>query len=185
MVPLTALWVPILLSAVIVFVASSILHMVLPYHRSDYKKLPDEEKIMAAIRSANPPRGLYMFPNCSHKDMNSPESKEKFKLGPVGTMTMFPIGMPSMPKFLGLWFVYCLIVSGFVACLAGSVLAPGTAYLSVFHVAAIAAFMAYGIGILSNGIWKGMPWSVVIKEAIDGLIYALLTAGTFGWRWPH
>jgi len=33
MVPLTSLWAPILLSAVIVFVASSIMHMVLPFHR--------------------------------------------------------------------------------------------------------------------------------------------------------
>jgi len=23
-----------------------------------------------------------------------------------------------------------------------------------------------------------------LKEAIDGLIYALLMAGTFGWLWP-
>src|SRR6266851_8791731 len=44
MVSLSALWLPIVLSAVIVFVASSIMYMLLPYHRSDYRKLPEEDK---------------------------------------------------------------------------------------------------------------------------------------------
>ena len=51
MVPLTSLWLPILLSAVVVFAASSIIHMVLPYHRNDFKKLPDEEGFLAALRA--------------------------------------------------------------------------------------------------------------------------------------
>ena len=97
MVALTALWVPILLSAVIVFVASSIIHMVLPYHRSDYKKLPDEDKVTAALRSAGVTRGMYVFPYCTHKEMKSPEVVEKFKRGPVGLLTVFPSGTPAMP----------------------------------------------------------------------------------------
>jgi len=44
MVPIAALWIPILLSAVIVFVASSIIHMLLPYHRSDYGNAPGREQ---------------------------------------------------------------------------------------------------------------------------------------------
>ena len=36
MVGLAALWLPILLSAVIVFVASSLIHMVSGWHKSDY-----------------------------------------------------------------------------------------------------------------------------------------------------
>jgi len=185
MVPLTALWLPILLAAIIVFVASSIMHMLLPYHRSDYKKLPDEDKLCAAIRAAGVSRGLYMFPHCTHKDMKSPENIEKFKQGPVGTMTVFPSGPPAMPKFMGLWFVYCLVIGFFVAYLTGRTLPPGARYLAVHRVAGCTAFMAYGLGHLSNGIWKGQPWSVTIKEVIDGLIYGLLTGGTFGWLWPR
>ena len=185
MVPLTALWLPILLAAIIVFVASSIMHMVLPYHRSDYKKLPDEEKICSAIRTAGVQRGLYMFPHCTHKDMKSPETIEKFKQGPVGMMTIFPSGPPALPKFLGLWFVYCLIVGFFAAYLTGRTLPPGARYLAVHRVAGCAAFMAYGLSQLSNSIWKGQPWSVTIKELIDGLIYGSLTGGTFGWLWPR
>ena len=185
MVPLTALWLPILLAAIIVFVASFIMHMLLPYHRSDYKKLPDEDKICAAIRAAGVSRGLYMFPHCTHKDMKSPETIEKFKQGPVGIMTVFPSGPPAMPKFMGLWFVYCLVIGFFVAYLTGRTLPPGARYLAVHRVAGCTAFMAYGLGHLSNGIWKGQPWSVTIKEVIDGLIYGLLTGGTFGWLWPR
>jgi hypothetical protein len=185
MVPLTALWLPILLAAVIVFVASSIMHMLLPYHRSDYQRLPDEDKLMAALRAAGLKRGLYIFPFCTHKEMKSPAAIEKYNQGPVGMMTVFPSGPPAMPKFLAMWFVYCLIIGFFVAFLTGQTLAPGADHRAVFHAVGIAAFLAYGVGHLVNSIWAGQPWGVTIKHVIDGLVYALLTAGTFGWLWPH
>jgi hypothetical protein len=185
MVPLTALWLPILLSAVIVFVASSVMHMLLPYHRGDYQPLPDEDKVLAALRSAGLSRGLYIFPHTTHKDMKSPAMIEKYKQGPVGMITVFPTGQVNMGKFMGLWFGFCLIVSIFVAYLTGHTVAPGTDYLHVFRVAGTAAFLTYGLGNLSNGIWKGQPWGVVLKDVFDGLIYGLLTAGTFGWLWPR
>jgi len=185
MVSLFALWLPILLAAVIAFVASSIIHMVLPYHRSNYKKLPDEENIRKILRAAKLGPGLYHTPYCTHQEMNSPEAKAKFAEGPVALMTVYPSGPVNMGKFLGQWFAYLVVVGIFVAYLAGHMIAPGAPYRSVFRVVAVAAFLAYGIGILSNGIWKGQPWSVVAKEVFDGLIYSLLTAGTFGWLWPR
>jgi hypothetical protein len=185
MVSLTALWLSIVLSAVIVFVASFIMHMLLPYHKSDYRQLPDEDKLLAGLRAAGLKPGLYHFPYCSHKDMKSPAVMEKFKQGPVGMLTLFPSGPPAMPKFLGMWFAYCLVIGLFVAYLTGRTVAPGANYLAVFRVAGTAAFLAYGLGNLSNGIWKGQPWGVTLKEVIDGLVYALLTAGTFGWLWPR
>jgi hypothetical protein len=185
MVPLSALWLPIVLSAVIVFVASSVMHMVLPYHKSDYQKLPDEDKVLPVLRAAALKRGLYIFPFTTHKDMRSPAVIEKYNQGPVGMMTVFPSGPPVMGKFLGLWLGYCLIIGFFVAYLAAHTVVPGAHYLRVFRVVGTAAFLAYGLGSLSNGIWKGQTWSVTLKEAIDGLVYALLTAGTFGWLWPR
>jgi hypothetical protein len=100
-------------------------------------------------------------------------------------MTVFPSGLPAMPKFLGMWFAYCLIISFFVAYLTEGTVPSGANYRTVFRVAGTAAFLAYGLGQLSNGIWKGQPWSMTIKEVMDGLIYGLLTAGTFGWLWPR
>ena len=185
MVPLSALWLPIVLSAVIVFIASSIMHMVLPYHKNNYKRLPDEDKATATLRAQNLERGLYVFPFCTPKEMKTPAAIEKYKQGPVGFLTIMPPGPPAMPKFLGLWFVYCLLVGFFVAYLAGHTVTSGTSYLAVFRVVGTAAFLSYGLGILPNGIWKGQTWGMTIKEVIDGLIYALLTAGTFGWLWPR
>ena len=185
MVSITALWLPILLSAIIVFVASSIMHMLLPYPRSDYRQLPDEDKLLAALRPAGLQRGLYIFPFTTHKDMKSPAMIEKYKQGPVGMMTIFPSGPPPMPKLLAQWFVYCLLIGFFVAYLTGHALPPGAGHRAVFHRVAAAAFLGYGVGHLSNGIWAGQPWSVTIKHVIDGLVYALLTAFTFGWLWPR
>src|SRR5512137_1565136 len=120
---LFVLWLPILLSAVIVFVASSIMHMVLPYHRSDYSQLPGEDKILAVLRAAALKRGLYVFPFCTHKDMKSPALIEKQKQGPVGFLTIVPSGPPAMPKFLIQWFIYCLLIGFFVAYLTGHTVA--------------------------------------------------------------
>jgi len=157
MVSLSVLWLPIVVSAVIVFVASSIMHMLLKYHQSDCRQLPDEDKLRAALRAAGVKRGLYMFPYGSHKDMKTPAMQEKYKEGPVGFMTIFPSGPPALPKFLVMWFVYCLIIGFFTAYLTGHTVPAGANYLVVFRVAGTAAFMAYGLGLLSNGIWKGQP----------------------------
>lgn len=180
---LGVLWLPILLSAVIVFVASSIMHMLLPYHRNDCSRLPDEDKARTALQGT--PRGLYMIPYATHKEMKSPAQQEKYRQGPVAMLTVYPSGPPAMPKFLGMWFAYCLIIGFFAAYLTWHTVTPGSNYLAVFRVTGTAAFMAYGLGMISNGIWKGQPWSMTIKEVIDGLVYGLLTAGTFGWLWPR
>jgi hypothetical protein len=185
MVPLTALWLPILLSAVLVFIASSLIHMAIPIHKNDYRKLPDEDRVLDALRSTGitPGRG-YIFPYCTHKDMKSPESVEKFKRGPVGMLTIRPSGVPNMGKFLGQWFIYCIVISIFTAYLTSRTRAPGTEYLEVFRVAGTFAFAAYSLAFIQDAIWKGEDWGVTFKHVFDGLIYGLLTAGTFGWLWP-
>ena len=185
MTPLSALWLPIVLSAVIVFVASSIMHMLLPYHHGDYKQLPDEDNARAALRTSALKRGLYVFPFATHRDMKSPTLIEKYNQGPVGMMIVFPNGQPFIPKVLGLWFGYCFIIAFFVAYLAAHTIAPGMYYLAVFRIVGTAGFLAFGLGPLANVIWKGYPWGFVLKEVIDGLIYGLLMAGTFGWLWPR
>ena len=183
-VPLSALWLPILLSAIIVFVASSIIHMLLPYHRSDYRRLPDEDTVTAAIRAVNATPGNYHFPHCDHRQMRSPEMQEKFKRGPVGFITIRPSCAPGLGKFLAQWFVYCIVVGIFTACVTGGTQMPGTAYMKIFHFAGIIAFIGYSLALVQDAIWKGETWGVTFKYVLDGLIYALLTAGTFGWLWP-
>jgi hypothetical protein len=186
MVPIHALWLPILLSAVIVFVASSIIHMALPIHKSDYRKLPDEEKVLDGLRTAGVTPGReYRFPYCTQKEMKSPEAMEKFKRGPVGMLVIMPNGAMNMGKFLGQWFVYCVVVSIFAAYLTGRTRAPGAEYLEVFRVAGCTAFIGYALAQAQNSIWRGVTWGVTLKHMLDGLIFGLLTGGTFGWLWPR
>ena len=125
MVSLSALLLPIVLSAVIVFVASFVMHMLLTYHRSDYRQLPDEDKLLGALRGTKITPGLYVFPYYLPKDMKSPAAIEKYKQGPVGRMSIIPSGPPAMPKYLVLWFLYSLVVGFFVAYLTGRVLGRG------------------------------------------------------------
>ena len=185
MVSLAALWLPIVLSAVIVFIASSIMHVLLKYHQSDCYQIPNEDKFLALLRPANLKRGLYVFPYCLPKDMKSPTAIEKYKQGPVGFMTIMPSGPPAVAKFMVQWFFYCLLIGFFVAYLAAHTVPFGANYRAVFRIVGTAAFLAYGLGNVSNGIWKGQTWSMTIKEVIDGLVYGLLTSGTFGWLWPR
>jgi hypothetical protein len=185
MISLTALWLPILLSAVIVFVASSLIHMVLPWHKSDYPKVANEDKLMDAVRPLAVPPGDYMVPRpASMQDMKSPEFAEKMKKGPVMMLTVFPSGPTSMGRNLGMWFVFCLVISFFAAYIASRALHPGAQYLEVFRFAGATAFIGYSAALWPMSIWYRRAWSITIKSTIDGLIYGMLTAGTFGWLWP-
>lgn len=185
MVYLMDLWLPILLSGIVVFLASSVIHMVLPYHKGDFKKLPDEEAVMKSLRKEELPPGEYSFPRASSmKDMSSPEMVEKFNRGPVGMLKILPTGQPEMGKALLLWFVYCVVASLLTAYVTGRTLAPGTDYLSVFRVTSVVSFLAYSMAHASDSIWMGRSWSVTLKNFVDGFIYGLLTGGVFGWLWP-
>jgi hypothetical protein len=185
MVSLMSLWIPILLSAVIVFIASSLFHTVLPIHRNDFRKVPSEDSVMEALRKFDIPPGDYLVPCAANpKDMKSPEFIDKMTKGPVAFMTVMPSGRPSMGKSLAQWFVYCVIVSIFAAYITGRTLEPGVHYLRVFRVAGCMAFTGYSLALLQDSIWYRRAWSTTFKSVIDGLIYGLLTAGTFGWLWP-
>lgn len=185
MVPIAALWIPILLSAVIVFVVSSIIHMMLPYHRTDFGRIPDEDKVMEGLRKFNVPPGDYLMPCAgSPKEMGTPEFIEKMKKGPVALLTVVKSGPPSMAGNLVLWFVYCVVVGVFAAYIAGRAQPAGAHYLSVFRFAGCTAFVGYGLALWQNVIWYKRSWKATLKSTLDGLVYGLLTGGTFGWLWP-
>ena len=185
MVLITSLWLPILLSAVFVFIISSIIHTLLTYHNTDFGKVPQEEEVRDALGKFNIPPGDYVVP-CpeSSKQRNSPEFKEKLEKGPVAFLTIMPNGDPGMAKSLIQWFVYSVIVGIMAAYITGRILGPGAEYLEVFRFAGTTAFAAYSLALLQNSIWYNKSWSATLKSVFDGLIYSLLTAGTFGWLWP-
>jgi hypothetical protein len=168
-----------------VFVASAIIHMVLPFHRSDFRKVPGEDEVMAALRRFNIPTGDYLLPCAgSPKEMSAPGFVEKMTRGPVALMTIMPSGPPSMALPLAQWFVYCVVVSVFAAYIAGRALAPGAHYLAVFRFAGCTAFVGYSLALWQNSIWFKRAWTTTLKSTIGGLVYGLLTGGAFGWLWP-
>jgi hypothetical protein len=185
MVPLASLWLPILLSAVLVFIASSVIHMALTYHRTDYGKVPSEEQAMDALRKFNIPPGDYFMPRPSGPaEMKSPEYKKKVELGPLIVMTVMPPGGFPMGKRLAQWFLYTLVVGVFAGYVAGRALPPHAPYLTVFRFTGTVAFAGYALALWQDSIWYSRKWSTTFKSTFDSLVYALLTAGTFGWLWP-
>jgi len=186
MVPVMSLWIPILGSAVLVFAASSLLHMVLPWHRNDLRRVPKEDEVMNALRRFSLPPGDYFVPHASSPEASrSPEFVERMKKGPVIVMTVLPSGPPEMGTSLTLWFLFSVVVGIFAAYIAGRALQPGAHYLGVFRFVGCSAFMGYSLALLQHSIWYKRNWGTTTRSMIDGLVYALLTAGMFGWLWPR
>jgi len=179
------LWIPVLVSVVLVFVASSLIHMVLKTHNKDYRCLPGEEEVLTVIRAQAPAPGTYTFPYCvDMKEMGSDDTRAKFERGPVGMMTVMPNGVPPIGKALGQWVIYLRLVSVFVAYIGSASLVPGADYATVFRITGAAAFLPFVLGNMPASIWYGQPWSTTLRFAVDGVVYSLLVAGTFAGFWP-
>jgi hypothetical protein len=185
MVSLMSLWLPILLSAVFVFIASSLIHMVLGYHKNDYEQLPQQDQIMEAVRPFNIAPGDYVVPRAATMaDMKTPEFMEKMKRGPVFSMTVHPPGQWAMGGRLAQWFVFSIVVSLFAGYIASRTLPAGTEYLQVMRIVGTVAFAGYALGHIPESVWYNKKWSTTFKNMFDGLIYGFVTGGTFGWLWP-
>jgi len=183
--PFGSLWIPVVVSAIAVFVVSSVLHMALTYHKADYKALPNEEPVREALGKGSLPPGLYQLPYCpSAKQMQEPAHKAKYDQGPVAMITVLPNGMPGLPKYLGQWFAYCFLLSFTAAYVARHTLSYSTGGLLVMQITGAVAFVGYGFTNLIDSIWKGQPWSNTTRSLIDGVIYAVTTGATFCWLWP-
>jgi hypothetical protein len=186
MISLSALWLPILVSAVIVFVASSVIHMAPLWHKNDFPKMPREDEVLQALRPFAIPPGDYFIPRPYDRDtMKSPEFKEKVSKGPVAVMTVMPNGMFNMTSNLAQWFVFLVVVGIFVAYITSRTLGAGAPYLKVFQIAGATAFIGYSLALCELSIWYRRSWGLTLKGLFDGLIYGALTAGAFGWLWPR
>ena len=184
MVSLTSLWLPILLSAVLVFIASSVIHMVLRYHRSDYDKSSKEDAILDVLQGVPP--GEYVLPYMvGPESAKDPVIKAKIDRGPRAMLRVMSGTMAeSFRNALINWFIYALVVGLFAAYLTSRAHGPGTEYLEVFRFAATTAFLGYGLALAQESVWFGRRWSNTLRSMFDALIYGLLTGGIFGWLWP-
>jgi hypothetical protein len=180
------LWLPVVLCSVFVFFVSALIHMALPWHRDDYKKLPSQDPVMDALRPFSIPPGDYMVPRAEQmKDMRTPEFKEKMAKGPVIVMTVFPSGTWGIGKNLVLWFLYVLVISAFAAYLAFHTLPAGASVHHIIRVTGLTAFLGYAPALWQMSIWYRRSWVTTLKATIDGAVFAAVTAATFAWLWPR
>ena len=178
-----ALWLPIIVSAVLVFVASSVIHMVLGYHRNDYRKLPSEDAVMESLQQHDLPPGDYMVPHISDpKVMEDPAFKAKMEKGPLGFFTV--VSDWAMGTSLLQWFVYCLVVSTFSGVLTSQATHETFYPGEVFHFAALISFACYFLGLVQNSIWFKRSWKITLKYLLDSVVYAAATGAAFMWLWP-
>jgi hypothetical protein len=185
MADLFQLWLPILVSAVLVFVASSLIHMVFKWHNSDYRKLANEPAVAAALGASAPAPGLYSLPHCiDMKDMQAPDMQARFRSGPVAMITVRPPGMPAMGALLLQWFVFTLLLATAIAVLVLYTYGRRGNPAAIGHLAGVVAFLAYGAGSIPNAIWMGKPWGTVGKDLLDALIYGAVTGLAFWQLWP-
>ena len=185
MITITALWLPILLAAVAVFFVSSVMHMFLGYHWDDLRAPPQQDAILDALRGLNVPPGDYAMPKAdSMAHMRSAEYKAKIERGPVVLLNISKDGM-AMSRMLLQWFIYLLAVGICCAYIAGRELPAGASYLAVFRIVGFSAFMAYALALPQGSIWYRRNWRMTAFGMFDGLVFALLTGGMFGWLWPR
>ena len=179
------LWLPILVTAVLVFIASSLIHMVFKWHNADFKKLSNEDAVSAAIRAGSPAPGQYVLPHCADmKAMQAEEMQKKYIDGPIGLLTLRKNGPPSIGGSLIQWFVYTLVVAAIAGAIALRIFGvPGNAH-GAGHLVGLISFLTYAGGSVQASIWMGKPWISVVKDLFDGLIYATISGLIFMWLWP-
>ncbi|HVG86976.1 MAG TPA: hypothetical protein VM820_20810 [Vicinamibacterales bacterium] len=178
------LWIPILVGGLAVFVMSALVWTVLPHHRKEWRKLPNEEQVADAIRAGNVTPGLYHLPHMNDmKEMGSPEGIAKMNRGPLVYMTVAPTGMPTMGPMMAKSAIASIIIATFVAYVAWHSLPAGSEYLQVFRIVSAVGFMTYCLGSIPESIWFARPWSSFFLQAFDALLYGLVLGGVFGWLW--
>ena len=182
MTPVYDLWLPVLVSAVLVVSMSFVLHRLLNYHLRDYDRLANEDEVLDALERLGVPPGNYPMPlPTTRREMTSPAFMTKRERGPVWLNVMRPF---SMRKVLLEWFAYALAAGLLTAYLTARTHDPGAEPGEVAHFAGMTAFVGHSLALWQRSIWYQTKWSRTVRSTFDGLVYGVLTGLTFGWLWP-
>ena len=184
-ISLLQLWLPIVLSTFLAWIASGLIHMLIKYHNSDYQQLENEDEVMQAVQNGSPALGLHTFPYCiDMNEMKNEAVQERFRRGPVGILTVLPNGLPNMGQLMLQQISFFLAGCILIAYCATIALEPGASYMAVFRFVASVGFLTFGWAVIPFSIWFGHQWSLTAKYLVDALIYGGVVAGTFAWLWP-
>ena len=160
---IAAMIVPIIIASVLCFILSAIIWMAAPHHKNDWIRSVD-------IDLSNAEEGQYVIP----KDHMTADWY---------AFVFVKRGRHNMGKSMTFWFLQLLVVCAMVGYLVYHTLPRGTEYLQIFRVAGTAALLGFSGAMAHKSIWWGWRWSVTWKEIFDGLLYALIVAGSFAFYW--
>jgi hypothetical protein len=186
---LTQLWIPILASAAAVWIASAVVWMAMPHHKSDHSKLPDEQGFINALRAMNIPPGNYGIPHCGHNaDKNNPLMKECWEKGPMGSLTLWKTP-PNMGANMLWTFITYLALSAVLAYVGWTALGPAIAggdgsFMRIFRVMGAMGIAAYAFSHVPGSLWGGHYPRAIVMCVIDGVVYGLITGAIFAAMWP-
>lgn len=183
-VALLDLWLPIVVATVAGHFLSFVLWAVLPHHTPEWRKIPNESKMMDLIRDLPVPPGQYMFPNLAHSDFKDPEKRALYTRGPIGTLTVWP-GVSSMPRNMALTILFYLVSATAIAYLATIALEASADGFEVFRFTATVALLTFTFGGIPNGIWFRKSPRSMVTEFLDGVLMAALFGGVFSALWPE
>jgi len=183
MTPIT-LVLPILAATVAVFVLSLIVQTVMPWHKTDFGNVPDDETFLNAIRQLNIPPGDYCVPSPRLPDgSRNPDFVEKWAKGPSATMTVIPPS-DNMGRYMAQWFAFTLLVAAIAGWVTCTIVERTNDHHAVFHYSAIITFLSYSLGAWPLSIWYHRKWSTAFKSAFDAILYGVATGLVFSWLWP-
>lgn len=183
--PFGSLWLPVLVSAAVVWLASAIAHMALPHHKSDFSKLPSEAGVTDALRKLSLKPGQYLLPfMMDPKQLKDPEFCKRLEQGPLAMLRIRPNGVPKMGGQLFGYFIYCFVVSFITGYVARHTMHAGEGFHQVFRMTGTVAIASYTLANIPESIWMWRPWSVTVKNVADSVAYGLITAATFALLWP-
>ena len=184
-VSFASLWLPILLTTVGTFVISALVWMALPWHKGDFKGLPDEGAVRKVLLETGVGKGQWRIPFCARmEDMKRPEFLGLFETGPVGVLLLERPAKFAMGGRLLKTFVFFLFVAFYVAYVLRQGIEAGDSFMRVFQMGATVSFAAHLFGLVPEAIWFSMSWRRVVTTGIDALLYSLVTGAVFAWLWP-
>ena len=175
------LWLPILVSGVVLFFASVAAWMALPHHKPEWKGLPNEDALAQTIRDTQIAPGQYMFPFAGKsEDWKNEDTKRRMQAGPHGSLIVWPTAQ-SMGRNMLYTVIFFTVVNFVIAYLATMALGRGADFMSVFRFVGTAGVITYASANILNGIWFGRK---MLADVVDGIVYGVVTGLIFAALWP-
>lgn len=174
------LWLPIVATGLATHILSTLAWTVLPHHRPEWQKLPNEDEFHGSL-AGKVPAGQYVFPFAQDNQTVKSEAYQR-KAGSCSGMLIIWPSPTNMAKAIGLTFTSFLIVAFVIGYLASLGLARGAEFLKVLQFVSTAGLLAHLSAKFPFVFWFRRK---IAMDVLDGAVYALATGLIFAALWPR